>query len=562
MYDSQHRLPVVILAAIVISFMAAGTFWLAPLLIWDRDRAIAELAMDTERGIAAAQARHNAGSIAQNVALLKTVIELTPVTGVTVLSPQGRVVQNVGEALPVKSDQLRRGQLSNYQTIQGCCIDLYLKKSRTGLPYNLVARIDTGNISRSLAGRTKRLLTAGLAILALGTAVSMAVLYRFIVLPLDRLRLGLSGGSANSPAKNLPQSILARKDVIGDLGRMIDPPNGALRHGAPASATHRHEDPDLINEIPLEVLSFGADGALTDANEPALSLFHCQSLSDLRAMDLNVFQADHEPGNGPCSLPDVVQNAPLELSVMVFCGQEPVPRRVVARVDDDDQGNFQSLVVCLLPSGGAGPACVSEPVKTSAGYAAVERRAVKLKLILEACLTLMSRPDPATLAAAAQPVRTDILVENWYLDASRCSLVAKDMEHCVPGQLVGDADAVTSLIRHSLTFVALRSEAEVPRLAGSGEMQSADLAEFVIEEVGGPPVRDQETGEAGSLQQDESRLPLAALTSLLAAYGGKILALRGDDDTNLIRFVMRARPSGTGSAEEGKTVANIGKSAA
>ncbi len=556
MYDHQYRLPAVIFAVIVFSYLVSGTLWLASSLLWDRDRGFAAIAAQAQRGVAMAQTSRKAGTVDEITALLKTVIAVTPATGMIVIDAQGRDIRKIGGPLPVNSSRLRRGQKSNFQAIQACCIDLYLEKNQTGLPYDLLIRIDAGSLGQTTENHMKRRMVIAMVILLLGAVVSVAVLHRIIVLPLDRLRNVLKRTLSRTTAGSLPQTLLTRNDVIGDLGRMIDPPNGAAGLKAPANGASTDTSSDLINEIPIEILSFGADGGLADANEPALNLFQCRTISDLRAKDLGVFQAEDKTDNGPLGLPEMLKNGPFEVCAKVYCSDTPVHRRIIARIDCDDHGNVQKLVACLSPIGAAAPAGISEPAEAKSEFAQMERRTGMLKLNLEACLTLLSRPDPVAMAAQAQKVRTDVLVENWYLDASRCGLVDKQMEHRVPGQVVGDTEAVTSLIRHSLTYVALRSEAEVPRLAGSGRMRSADVVEFVFEEVGGPPVRNCETGEAGNLQQNESKLPLAALTSLLAAYGGKVLAVRGDDDTNLIRFIMRARPSGAVSVELDNTNAN------
>jgi len=542
MYDHQYRLPVVIFAVIVFSYMGTGGLWLASSLIWAPERKIASIAAQAQRGVAAAQASRKAGTVDEIATLLKTVIAVTPAAGMILIDDQGRDIRKIGGPLPVVSKRQRRGQGSNFQALQGCCVDLFLKKSQTGLPHDLLVRVDAGGASQTQNTPMTRPIAVAMVILLLGAVVSAAVLHRIIVLPLGRLRNVVRRTSSGSTTPNLPQMLLARKDVIGDLGRLIDPPNGAVGLGASAKGAPPAPGAGLINEIPFEILSFGADGKVADANEPALHLFQCRTLAELKATDLDVFQAEGEPDNGPLGLPELLQSGPLDVSATVYCAGEPVRRHIVARMDCDANGNARNIVACLAPPRAAAPAGVAEPARSKGDVAAMERRVGMLKLTLEACLSLLSRPDPVAMAAQAQEVRTDILVENWYLDASRCGLVDKQMEHRVPGQVVGDTEAVTCLIRHALSFVALRSAADLPRLAGSGEMRSGDLVEFVFEEVGGPPVCASGAEDLPGHGQEGSKLPLAALTKLLASYGGKVLAVTGPDDRNLIRFVMRARP--------------------
>ena len=537
---AEHRLAAVIFLVVVLSYAAAGVLWLAPSLIWERERGFADLAGRTERALKVAQTSQNASSTAQIAALLESVMKVSPVSGAVLLNDQDHGFREIGDAPPADFGRFRRGQVRYLQAPGGCCIDLYLKRDRTGLPYNMVARIDAGNIQRGLADHLMRTLSMGIMTLLFGGVAAVAVLYWLLIGPLGRLRGALADIAAAKPAPALPQAVLSRADVVGEMARIINPPDGKHHLVAvPASGSRRSRHGGLINEIPLEVLSFDADGGLADANDAALWFFQCQTFAELEARDLCVFLPADDPDGEARSLPDLLRDGPLEVSAVVIGRPEPVPCRILARADRNDAGEIESLVACLLPLDGQAEA---EPPGDKAAVSALEARVVSLKLLLEACLTLIATPDPKALASATQPVRTDILVEGWYLDASRSGLVDKKMEHSVPGQVVGDPNAVESLLRHALSFVALRSQSETPVLAGSGTVLSADAVEFVFEEVDGPPVPDPSGGEEGGGRGDDSKLPLAALSKLLAAYGGKVLAVRGEENRNLIRFAMRARP--------------------
>ncbi|MFV2093016.1 MAG: hypothetical protein ACC634_08025, partial [Hyphomicrobiales bacterium] len=172
----KHRLSIVIFLVIFPSYLVVGTLWLTPALIQDQGRGIAELALRTERGLKTAQMRQRAESIAEVVALLRIVIAVTPVTGAIVLDPQGRSFRKIGGELPRNSARLRRRLLINVPALEGRFVDLYLNTSRTGLPYNVVARIATGAFGGGVVGHLKRLMGFGFLILLFGGAVSVAVL--------------------------------------------------------------------------------------------------------------------------------------------------------------------------------------------------------------------------------------------------------------------------------------------------------------------------------------------------------------------------------------------------
>ncbi|VAW10388.1 hypothetical protein MNBD_ALPHA09-2258 [hydrothermal vent metagenome] len=533
----------VIFFIVVASFAAAGALWLAPSLFWERQRELAGLTERIERALKLAQPENGADSFPETVAVLKTVVKVTEVSGVILLDNQGREMAQIGGEPPVGVDQFQRGRRHYRQAPDGCCVDLYLVRERTGFPYDIVLRIDPGEIHRVTTGRLMRVLGLGAMVLLFGGAAALALLHRFLIFPLGTVRGALADIAAAKPVPILPREVLNKADMIGDLARLITPPDRSYQLAAvPAQGAGRDPQSGLINKIPFEVLSFDAKGALADANDAALWFFQCQSLAELQARDLCVFQAADDPEGVPQNLPELLHDGPLEVCAMVVGRPEPVPCRVLARADRKPEGDSQSLVVCLLPMEEQTDA---ESQAGNADILALEARVVSLKLLLEACLTLLATPNSKTLANAAQPIRTDILVEDWYLAAARGGLINKQMEHSVPGQVVGDQLAVESLIRHALSFVALRSQSERPVLAGSGAVLSADAVEFVFEEVGGPPVSDSSDGNKGHIPAGASKLPLAALSKLLSAYGGRVLAIRGEDDGNLIRFEMRARPPKT-----------------
>ena len=544
-----------------VSFVVSATLLAGPFYVWDQNAAISDLALQQTRRIQLEQSEKQAQTPVQIRQFLQNQIAETALAGVTILNNQFQVVQTLGEPPSTGIHGLRHKQAAIVDQSDPCCIDLFLNMSKSGLPVHIIARIHTGDGPGHNASHYERIVGALLFGLLVASTVSGILLYWRFCRPLYQLRCALPGGRETDIALWQRSRLLERPDMIGELARTTLAPRAidaiALNPGDNTDPG-RDKTPgifdELIDDIPFAVLSFDASAVVKIANIAALALFGCETIDDLQAMDLQLFTPEDAVDAPPRRLPDLLAGGPLDQLVFVHGRHDIVRARVLSHNHSENAGISDNLVVCLLPV----DAPEMGPTALPKAQEELERQILVLKLQLESCLTLLSTPDIGAIKTTAETVRTDIQVEDWYNDASNGNLIDAGMEHDVPGPLLGDSDTVQSILRHALSFIALRSHSDLPILAGSGSVSGKNVVEFLFEEVSeaGLMVASEIQSDTEKHERENSPerwiLPLAALTKLLASYGGKVQTTRGQDNRNLISFTLRSKPIDAKELPSGK----------
>ena len=513
----------------------------------ERDRYLNRLIDRTADYLRAASALRLSHSVADYEAIFSPMVEEGVLAGVLVLDDRGGVIKFLGDVPSIDLRERLNNPGAYHRADDGCCIDVILGKAETKFDHDVELRIPAMLGNQGGLDAFKYWGWFALFGAALGIVAALLIGFVFVVQPLhafNRSFAQLIQSRAEATAFNYEKSTAAKGHHTGrdakPLGKFA---NGLADFQASLAANlpnKAKEFAQALEMLPTEVLVFDQRGQLQSANEAALRLYRAKNISELQRRGLCRFERAYEAEPNPRGILELLEEGTLDFEAVVFIGQEGEPRRLVAREMYNEFGKRQGYMVALLvpqPGGMVAAAAVSPPL---------DRQSAILKLQLEACLTLLKTHDSAELQSQSQPVRCDLIVESWFLAMAASGLICDDMTHDLPGQMNGDYDTVESLLRLALTVVALRSQVNAPSLVANGSLQNDGELEFVFKEAAGAKLLAITNGSAEVADTEEWKLSLAALSRLLRAYGGKIAALRGLDDGNLIKLVLPSRGHGVG----------------
>lgn len=506
-----------------------------PRALQHRSSWIEQRVAETEQLFAAANAVHKILSVKDVLDVTRHLAVASSVRGVAVYGAGPEPLGTTGQAPVMTARAFHVDGQRHFLSARGCCLDLFLEKSRTGLRYDLVVRADLSALTER-GGDDFWITTGTHAIAAVIAGCILAIAHGLAVKgPARSLEAAMRSCGSESQAGALQDIAERRCDVFGDVAQAGMALVASLRHRA---RERLDLERTVVAELPFPVLQHGPHDRLVAANDAALQFFDAASVEELAGRAQDIYALAGAAPDACMTIEGLLGDGRYHGTALVRGPSGPRECDLSARVLRKTTGERWRTLVAFQPCtdgdirhGGA-PSDEGVP----AGAERYRRESLLRKWLLECCLTLLARHDPAELQAASSPIRLDMLVEEWFLAASSHGLVNPATAHDVTPQIVGEPEAVAMIVGHALAFCVAASGSETPLLAIHSEPVSAGAIAFSIAE-------DCEGTEPDeSREEREWKLPYAALRRLLGAYGGQITSETAARGALPLRFVLRSRP--------------------
>jgi hypothetical protein len=209
-------------------------------------------------------------------------------------------------------------------------------------------------------------------------------------------------------------------------------------------------------------------------------------------------------------------------------------RQVVTMIDLSKQASYMEYLE-------------AEIARLQTDIAASKRRGIEMRGLFESCLVLLSSidlktPELAEIVEETPVVRTERLVNTWYAEASKASLVTGRLEHGVLPPVKGEPADVEAVIRQAMLIVYSRSKVETPVITVDSRPLQHGLVELIVSEK---PARGDAAPRTGNHAAAGIQIAMAGLMHSLAKSGGYLTQTPDPMSDNVLSFALHAAQDAT-----------------
>ncbi|MBL4784405.1 MAG: hypothetical protein JKY49_03155 [Cohaesibacteraceae bacterium] len=423
----------------------------------------------------------------------------------------------------------------------GTFLDLYLSPRETGLAQLVIVRV---NLAKHLAKRDDHLKNLAISIFAAGfLAILLATLilkFRYIN-PVNKLVSSLNKVARSPDEADRFLHKWKRKDELGAMARACDILYRSLalvyQQGLALLRNARRRSA-------LPILTYGADETLMEANQAALDFFGAKNLHEFRKMDQKFIFMPGNEEKERTNIADISREKNFSefVSVESTHGTREVYLDAV-RVIQAGTDTLNGISATLFDH----TEFIIKHKKLTREFKELEAERDDLKLketelryVLESCMTLMAHNfGPKSEEPSTERILVDRILDEWYLEAVDCGLVAGHLDHGAMPMMIGNEDAITGVFRQALLLIYARSQCTQPQLGI--EAVNGDDGDVLYRVYDATSLKDMADNLFASNHTSHVNwsLPFAAMRASIKRCNGKIFELgETPDERHFIKFSM------------------------
>lgn len=478
-------------------------------------------------------------------AVVERLTNVAHVVGARIEDTAGEPLADIGEGPEMTVLEARRESISSRVSADRKYLDLHVPPDEVGFAHAMVLRVALepyyGNVLGSL-------LQTGLTVFNIVVLTSTGLflaLYPILFRPLARIRTAIMRGVGDLDIADTFIIKWKRKDELNDLAQAV---NMLLAGASKNYNEFLHTSHELVANSPVAAIAYRSDGEMTFANQAAFDLFGVEDMAELSQLDQAFLLLKGAASDQPVTVESALVDGPYLDEGQVITPSGPRHMVCLGNISYRMDGSVRRYLAKFLDMDVAMPRIArlaAHSDRATQRRIAAEQRAVRLRVMLESCLSLIDT-DGEFHNDEVGIVQADTIIITWARIYASVGRARRVLYNRLP-QLSGHRKRLTVLFRQALSyaeFVSDYTDSELKVLAVTeSNMVRFDFTEIIPEEA-----TRKEPGERTG--ESEITLCRGAIIQLVHQCGGHAALPESHDGPVKFSFTIPKVLKATGDGED------------
>lgn len=509
------RLAAQMVLAVLVSLMLVEISWLTIAYYQERNMVPERVEERIRLVLQAAVDPRTFPTLETEKALIGRLSDVAHVIGVCIEDTAGEPLVKIGDHPEMSVLEARAGNISSQLSADRNSLDIYVPAEEVGFAHSMIVRVDLQPYYAGVLGHVLETGKTVVNIVVLTCTGLFLALYPILFHPLSRIRNAIMRGVGDLDIADTFIIKWNRKDELNDLAMAVN----MLLAGASKNYNERlYTSHEVVSNSPVATIAYRADGELSFANQAALELFEAENRTELAEMDQAFLLLKGTGDEEAVSVDTALTDGPFldEGQVITPGGQRHMVciGNITYRMD----GSVRRYLIQLLDMDVAMPRIAelaAHSDRATQRRIASEQRAVRLRVMLESCLTLIDTDDTVE-SEDVGVVNADTVIITWAKIYASVGKARRVLYNRLP-QLSGHRKRLNVLFRQVLSYADFASEytdSEFKILAQTESNMVHFAFSEIITEESTPKKRAERSG------QSEITLCRGAIIQLVHQCGG------------------------------------------